>query len=148
MLSPLISISLRLFSMQILKFQRRSCKPSFLFPPDRQSAPESLLAGQPELHPRICGKVIPYCYKLDCYCISGPKPKETVSGHTLILYRRTQSYVVNGHKSCTTLYEWCALRDSFRHHIFSSTYKNEFPNCLRCSQPRMYADDTINQSIN
>ena len=33
------------FSMQILKFQRRSCKLSFPFPPDRQSAPESLLAG-------------------------------------------------------------------------------------------------------
>ena len=27
------------------KFQRRSCKLSFLFPPRRQSAPESLLAG-------------------------------------------------------------------------------------------------------
>ena len=27
------------------KFQRRSCKLSFLFPPCRQSAPESLLAG-------------------------------------------------------------------------------------------------------
>ena len=33
------------FSMQIFKFQRRSCKLSFLFPPRRQSAPESLLAG-------------------------------------------------------------------------------------------------------
>ena len=31
------------FSMQIFKFQTRSCKLSFLFPP--QSAPESLLAG-------------------------------------------------------------------------------------------------------
>ena len=29
------------FSMQIFKFQRRSCKVSFLFPPCRQSAPES-----------------------------------------------------------------------------------------------------------
>ena len=29
------------FSVQIFKFQRRSCKPSFLFPPRRQSAPES-----------------------------------------------------------------------------------------------------------
>ena len=27
------------------KFQRRSCKLSFLLPPRRQSAPESLLAG-------------------------------------------------------------------------------------------------------
>jgi len=33
------------FSTQIFKFQRRSCKLSFLFPPCRQSAPESLLAG-------------------------------------------------------------------------------------------------------
>ena len=35
------------FSMQIFKFQGRtcSCKPSFVFPPRRQSAPESLLAG-------------------------------------------------------------------------------------------------------
>ena len=33
------------FSMQILKFQRRSCKLSFFFPPRRQSAPESLLPG-------------------------------------------------------------------------------------------------------
>ena len=33
------------FSMQIFKFQRRSCKVSFLFSPFRQSAPESLLAG-------------------------------------------------------------------------------------------------------
>ena len=33
------------FSMQIFKFQRRSCKLSFLFPPHHQSAPESLLAG-------------------------------------------------------------------------------------------------------
>ena len=33
------------FSMQIFKFQRRICKLSFLFPPRRQSAPESLLAG-------------------------------------------------------------------------------------------------------
>ena len=32
------------FSMQIFKFQRRSCKLSFLFPPRRQSAPESLPA--------------------------------------------------------------------------------------------------------
>ena len=32
-------------SMQILKFQRRSCKLSFLFPPRRQGPPESLLAG-------------------------------------------------------------------------------------------------------
>ena len=30
------------------KFQRRSCKLSFLFPPRRQSAPESLLAGYSE----------------------------------------------------------------------------------------------------
>ena len=29
--------------MQIFKFQRRTCKPSFLFPPRRQSTPESLL---------------------------------------------------------------------------------------------------------
>ena len=34
-----------LFSMQIIKFQRRSCKISFLFAPHRQSAPESLLVG-------------------------------------------------------------------------------------------------------
>ena len=34
------------FSMQIFKFQRRSCELSFLFPPRRQSALESLLAGQ------------------------------------------------------------------------------------------------------
>ena len=33
------------FLMQILKFQRRSCKLSFFFPPRRQSAPESLLPG-------------------------------------------------------------------------------------------------------
>ena len=33
------------FSMQIFKFQRRSCKLSFLFPPHHQSAAESLLAG-------------------------------------------------------------------------------------------------------
>ena len=33
------------FSMQIFKFQRRSCKLSFLFAPRRQSAPETLLAG-------------------------------------------------------------------------------------------------------
>ena len=33
------------FSMQIFKFQRRSCKLSFLFPHRRQSNPESLLAG-------------------------------------------------------------------------------------------------------
>ena len=32
-------------SMQMLKFQRGSCKLSFLFPPRRQSAQESLLAG-------------------------------------------------------------------------------------------------------
>ena len=29
--------------MQIFKFQRRTCKLSFLFPPRRQSTPESLL---------------------------------------------------------------------------------------------------------
>ena len=33
------------FSMQIFKFHRRSCRLSFLFPPRRQSAPESLLVG-------------------------------------------------------------------------------------------------------
>ena len=33
------------FSMQIFKFQRRSCKFSFLFPHRRQSTPKSLLAG-------------------------------------------------------------------------------------------------------
>ena len=33
------------FSMEIFKFQRRSCKLSFLFPPRRQSGPESLLPG-------------------------------------------------------------------------------------------------------
>ena len=33
------------FSMQIFKFQRRSCNLSFLFPPHHQSAPKSLLAG-------------------------------------------------------------------------------------------------------
>ena len=33
------------FSMQIFKFQRRSYKLSFLFPPRRQSAPESLPSG-------------------------------------------------------------------------------------------------------
>ena len=32
-------------SMQIFNFQKRSCKLSFLFPPRRQSGPESLLAG-------------------------------------------------------------------------------------------------------
>ena len=32
------------FLMQIFKFPRRSCKFSFLFPPRRQRAPESLLA--------------------------------------------------------------------------------------------------------
>ena len=31
------------------KFQRRSCKLSFLFPPRRKSSPESLLAGLPFL---------------------------------------------------------------------------------------------------
>ena len=31
------------------KFQRRSCKLCFLFPPDRQSAPDSLLTGYKEL---------------------------------------------------------------------------------------------------
>ena len=36
------------FSQLIFKFQGRTCccKPSFLFPPRRQSAPESLLAGK------------------------------------------------------------------------------------------------------
>ena len=33
------------FSMQIFKFQRLSCKLSFLFLPPRRGAPESLLAG-------------------------------------------------------------------------------------------------------
>ena len=33
------------FSMQIFKFQRDSCKLSFLFPPGCESAPESLLVG-------------------------------------------------------------------------------------------------------
>ena len=33
------------FSMQIFKFQRRSCKLSYLFPLRCQSAPESLLAS-------------------------------------------------------------------------------------------------------
>ena len=37
------------FSMQILKFQRRSCKLSSLFPPRRQNSTESLLADQPEV---------------------------------------------------------------------------------------------------
>ena len=35
------------------KFQRRSCKLSFLFPPRRQSAPESLLAGLKLFHEPI-----------------------------------------------------------------------------------------------
>ena len=43
--SPPNSISHR-FSMQIFKLQRRSCKLSFIFPPRRQSAQDSLLAGQ------------------------------------------------------------------------------------------------------
>ena len=34
-----------IFSMQIFKFQRRSCKLPFLSPSRRQKAPESLLAG-------------------------------------------------------------------------------------------------------
>ena len=34
------------FSIQILKFQKHSCKLSFLFPPRHQSAQESLLFGQ------------------------------------------------------------------------------------------------------
>ena len=33
------------FAVQIFKFQRRSCKLSFLLPPRHQSAPESLLVG-------------------------------------------------------------------------------------------------------
>ena len=33
------------FLMQMFKFQRHSCKLSFLFPPQCQSSPESLLAG-------------------------------------------------------------------------------------------------------
>ena len=33
------------FAVQIFKFQRRSCKHSFLFPLRHQSAPESLLEG-------------------------------------------------------------------------------------------------------
>ena len=33
------------FSMQIFKFQRCRYKLSFLFPPHRQSTPQSLLAG-------------------------------------------------------------------------------------------------------
>ena len=44
------------FSVHIFKFQRRSCKLYFLFPPHRQSAPESLLAGYPasgNLHSRL-----------------------------------------------------------------------------------------------
>ena len=40
-----------------LKFQRRSCKLSFLLPPYRQSAPESLLAGYLQLFiPLISGE--------------------------------------------------------------------------------------------
>ena len=35
------------------KFQRRSCKLSFPFPPRRQTAPESLLAGL-----LVCGKKV------------------------------------------------------------------------------------------
>ena len=43
MSSPPINISHRLFLMQIVKFQRRTCKLSFLFPPRLQSTPENLL---------------------------------------------------------------------------------------------------------
>ena len=39
-----------MFSMQIFKFQRCSCKLSFLFPPCCQSAPDSLLAGYAIYH--------------------------------------------------------------------------------------------------
>ena len=46
--SPPTSISHRHFRCRsIFKFQRRSSKLSFLFPPRRQSAPESLFAGYP-----------------------------------------------------------------------------------------------------
>ena len=34
-----------IFFMQIFKFQRHNSKLSFLFPPHRQSIPESLLTG-------------------------------------------------------------------------------------------------------
>ena len=48
MSSPPISTSHRHFRCRsIFKFQRRSCKLSYLFPPRHQSAPESLLAGYP-----------------------------------------------------------------------------------------------------
>ena len=46
MSSPPISISHRKSSMHIFNFHRRSCQLYFLFPPRRQSAPESLLAGK------------------------------------------------------------------------------------------------------
>ena len=46
--SPQTSISHRQFRCRsIFKFRRRSSKLSFLFPPRRQNAPESLLAGYP-----------------------------------------------------------------------------------------------------
>ena len=40
----------------MLKFQRRSCKLSFLFPPRRQCSPESLLAGYPACKISHCSK--------------------------------------------------------------------------------------------
>ena len=57
------------FSMQIFKFQRCSCKPSFLFSPCHQSAPESLLTGQFRL------TSIFLCH-IQCINLSGLRSKE------------------------------------------------------------------------
>ena len=49
------------------KFQRRSCKLSFLFPPRRQSAPESLLADQ--LNIVRCYMLRPFGHPVACCCV-------------------------------------------------------------------------------
>ena len=49
------------------KFQRRSCKLSFLLPPRRQSAPESLLAGQ--LNIVGCYTLHPFSHPVACCCV-------------------------------------------------------------------------------
>ena len=101
------------FAVQIFKFQRRSCKLSFLFPPRHQSAPESLLVGYGTGGWKEKIRVLQ----------TGVEPMNSCSVAQMLYYQATGG---GGGGSRALLYFWTKLRPEGPKKNFSETVPSPY----------------------